>query len=94
MVLPYPRISIHFLEVKNHGKTKKSQILEPWSTYILEHIPVYPNFASLFYLVDRMQEHPCFSAMYTATSHGLAQPLRPGETAESDAPRDGRICAP
>ena len=57
------------------ARTKKSQILEPWSAYILEHIPFYPNFASLFYLADRMQEHPVFSAMYTATSHGLAQHL-------------------
>ena len=54
------------------ARTKKSQILEPWSAYLLEHIPVYPNFASLFYLADRMQEHPVFSAMYIATRHGLA----------------------
>lgn len=54
------------------ARTKKSQILEPWSAYILEHIPFYPNFASLFYLADRMQEHPVFSAMYIATRHGLA----------------------
>lgn len=54
------------------AKTRKSQILGAWSTYILEHIPVYPNFASLSYLADRMQEHPVFSAMYIATRHGLA----------------------
>ena len=54
------------------AKTRKSQTLGAWSTYILEHIPVYPNFASLSYLADRMQEHPVFSAMYIATRHGLA----------------------
>src|SRR5574343_183483 len=54
------------------AKTRKSQILGAWSAYILEHIPVYPNFASLSYLADRMQEHPVFSAMYIATRHGLA----------------------
>ena len=54
------------------AKTRKSQTLGAWSAYILEHIPVYPNFASLSYLADRMQEHPVFSAMYIATRHGLA----------------------
>ena len=54
------------------AKTRKSQILGAWSAYLLEHIPIYPNFASLSYLADRMQEHPVFSAMYIATRHGLA----------------------
>lgn len=54
------------------AKTKKSQILQPWSRYILENIPMYPNFASLFYLVDRVKEHPLYSAMHIATPHGLA----------------------
>ncbi len=54
------------------AKTKASQKLQPWSKYILEHVPYYPNFASLFYLVDRVKEHPVFSAMHIATPHGLA----------------------
>ena len=54
------------------AKTKASQILQPWSRFILENIPVYPNFASLFYLVDKLKEHPLYSAMHIATPHGLA----------------------
>lgn len=54
------------------AKTKASQKLQPWSKYILEHIPYYPNFASLFYIVDRVKEHPLYSAMHIATPHGLA----------------------
>ena len=54
------------------AKTKASQKLQAWSKYILENIPVYPNFASLLYLVDKVKEHPVFSAMHIATPHGLA----------------------
>jgi hypothetical protein len=65
-------IPLTFPEVKNMAKTKASQILQPWSRFILENIPVYPNFASLFYLVDKLKEHPLYSAMHIATPHGLA----------------------
>jgi hypothetical protein len=65
-------IPLDFSEVKNVAKTKASQKLQAWSSYILENIPVYPNFASSFYLVDKLKEHPLYSAMHIATPHGLA----------------------